>query len=269
MFLNSLVIVWRESLEALLIVGILLAWSGTQAAAPALRRSVWVGVAGGVALSLAVALLAVFAQQALSGDALDLFQTALLFATCALIAQMVLWMHRHGSGMRRELEARAAGSGDRWGLALVATMAVAREGIETVLFLFGAFVQAGPADLPALLGGMLTGFGAAVACTGVAVGGARRIPLRTLFRLSEAALLVVANAMLANGIDRVLGRDWLPQLADLAWDSGALLDDTQGLGQVLADFAGYRAQPSLLLLAAYLLFWSFLAWRMLAPRRAA
>lgn len=268
MFFNSLVIVWRESLEALLIVGILLAWVNTQANAGVLRRAVLQGVGAGILASVAVALLASFAQQALSGDALDLFQTALLFATWALITQMVLWMHRHGSGMKRELESRAAGSGGAWGLAGVAAMAVAREGIETVLFLFGAFVQASSHDLLPLLAGMLSGFFAALLCAGVAVGGARRIPLRTVFRLSEALLLIVANAMLANGIDRVLGRDWLPQLSDIAWDSSALLNDAQGLGQVLADFAGYRAQPSLLLLVCYFLFWTYLAWRMLSSQRA-
>jgi high-affinity iron transporter len=264
MFINAFVIAWRESLEALLIVVILIAWANTQARAAQLRRAVGGGVAGGVVLALVVAALAVGAGQWLSGDALDSFQIVLLFATWAMITQMVLWMHHHGRSLRAELNQRAANAGSALGLALVAGMAVAREGIETVMFLFGAFVQAQGVQVMSLAAGAVAGLLLAVITALVGVRGAKRIPLRLVFRISEVLLIVVAGAMLANGIDRILARDWLPQLADTVWDSSALLDDTQGLGQTLANFAGYRAQPSVALLMAFPAFWFFVVWRMRA-----
>lgn len=262
MFINAFVIAWRESLEALLIVAILLAWANTQAAAVQLRRAVGAGVAGGVAVALAVAALAVGAGQWLSGDGLDIFQIVLLFATWAMITQMVLWMHHHGRNLRTELNRRAESAGSALGLALVAGMAVAREGIETVMFLFGAFVQAQGVQVMTLAAGALAGLLLAVITALAGVRGARRIPLGLVFRISEILLIVVAGAMLSNGIDRVLARDWLPLLADTVWDSSFLLDDRRGIGQVFADFAGYRAQPSLALLIAFPAFWVFVLWRM-------
>lgn len=262
MFINAFVISWRESLEALLVIGILFAWTNTQAASSALRRVIWAGVGAGIVLALGVAGLAFGAQQILSGDALDIFQIVLLFASWIMITQMVLWMHFHGRNMRQQLEVRATGATSAWSLAAVATLAVAREGIETVMFLFGAFVQAQGGELLTLLGGIAAGLALAILTAGISVKGARRIPLAIVFRVSEILLLLVAGAMLANGIDRILARDWLPQLAGMVWDSGAVLDDTQGMGRVLADFAGYRAQPSVLLLMAFPAFWFYVGWRL-------
>lgn len=250
-----------------MVVGILFAWAATRDEARALRRAIGYGVAGGIAIATGVAVLAVEAGSLLGGDALDSFQIVLLFATWVLITQMVLWMHRHGRSLRSELERRAQDAANPLGLALIATLAVAREGIETVMFLFGAFVQAaGNAALAGLAAGAAGGLLLAVLTAWAGVRGARRIPLRVVFRVSEILLLLIAGAMLANGIDRVLARDWLSSLADTVWDSSFLLDDAQGLGHVLADFAGYRAQPSLCLVIAFAAYWSFIAWRMRASR---
>lgn len=266
MWINAFVIAWRESLEALLVVGILLAWAGTRNESAALRRAIGYGVAGGVALASGVAALAVGAGSLLGGDALDSLQILLLFASWVLITQMVLWMHRYGRSLRSELERRAREAVNPLGLALIAAFAVAREGIETVMFLFGAFVQARGGAILGLAGGAAGGLLLAALTAGAGVRGARRIPLRVVFRLSEILLLLIAGAMLANGIDRVLARDGLALLADAVWDSGLLLDDTRGIGKLLADFAGYRAQPSLCLVGAFALYWSFIGWRIRAGR---
>ena len=89
---------------------------------------------------------------------------------------------------------------------------------------------------------------------------------RSVFRVSEVLLLIVAASLLANAIERMIGLDWLPPLADAVWDTSALIGDGSGLGKILADFAGYRARPSATLLLAYVAFWSFAVWRL---RRAA
>jgi high-affinity iron transporter len=269
MFANAFIITWRESLEALLVVGILLAWANTQVAAAAYRRYVLWGVVGGVAWALAVAAGAVAARELLSGDALDIFQIVLLFATWALITQMVLWMHGHAGSLRAHLQSQAASATSEWGVALVAAFAVAREGIETVMFLFGAFVQAQGNALAALAGGMLCGLALACVTASLAVRGARRLRLAWVFRISEILLLAIACSMLANGIDRVLGRDWLAMLANPVWDTSTWLDDTHGVGGVLADFAGYRAQPSGLWLIAFGVYAAYIGWWMWRQPRGA
>ena len=91
--------------------------------------------------------------------------------------------------------------------------------------------------------------------------GARFLSYRVLLRASEILLLLIASSLLAAGIDRMIGMDWLQQLNDLGlldpvWDISALLDDRQGAGRLLADFLGYRARPSGTLLIAYAVFWA-------------
>jgi high-affinity iron transporter len=266
MFLNAFIITWRESLEALLVVGILLAWANTREDAARYRRVVLAGVAGGVLCAILVAAGAMLARETLSGDALDIFQIVLLFAAWGLLTQMILWMHSNAKSMGNELRERARSAGNAWGVALVAGLAVAREGIETVMFLFGAFLQARGQAWLELAGGMVAGLGLACLVAAVGVRGSRYLRLGWLFRASEVLLLAIASAMLATGIDRVLGRDWLTMLADPMWDAGAWLDDTHGLGGILASFAGYRAQPSWLWGICYVIYLAFIAWR-LWPRR--
>ena len=131
--LNALIVVWRESLEAMLVVGVLLAWIARQEDASRLRRTLWSGVGGGTLLALALAFLAYGAQTWLDGESLELFQIGMLLLACVLMTQMVMWMRRHGASMKRELEAgasRAAETGGRLGVALVAALAIGREGME-------------------------------------------------------------------------------------------------------------------------------------------
>jgi len=261
--LNALIVVWRESLEAMLVIGVLLSWIARQPDPVVLRAGVWFGAAAGIGLALLLGFATFAAQSQLAGASLEIFQLAMMLAAAGLILQMVLWMHRHGRHMRRELEDQAERNGGAFGIAVITALAVAREGAETVVFLYGVGMEAGGVQLAGMLGAAVAGFALAAATGWLVARGARFLSYRTLFRASEILLLLVANAMLANGIDRMIGMDWLPPLADPAWDVSALLDDVRGFGRVLADFAGYRARPAGTLLLASLAFWSFAAWRMM------
>lgn len=260
MFANAFIIVWRESLEAMLIIGILSAWITTQPDAARLRSNLWSGVVAGVGLAIALAVLTFKAQFLFDGMALEAFQIGLLFLACALVTHMVLWMHAHGHRMKRQFEQQAQAATGRMGLALVAALAVAREGAETALFLYGTGVQGSP--LVEVAGGTLAGFAAALVVAFGIARGSRLFPMRHFFGATEILLLLIAGAMLANGIDRLLGMDWVPAWGDMVWDSSNLLDDSQGAGRMLADFAGYRARPTGILLAAYAAYWSFVVWRL-------
>jgi len=258
--LNALIIVWRESLEAMLVIGVLLAWIARQPDPAPLKRGLWSGAAAGVALALGLGFATFAVQSQFAGETLDRFQLAMVLVAAGLILQMVLWMHRHGRHMKRELEAQAAVSSGAWGIAAITALAVAREGAETVVFLYGLGLENAGGTLVGLLGAALAGFLLAVTTSWLVARGARYLNYRTLFRVSEILLLLIANALLANGIDRMIAMEWLPPLLDPAWDASSLLGDGQGLGRFLADFVGYRARPAGLLLLASLAFWSFALW---------
>lgn len=251
--LNALVVVWRESLEAILVITVLLAWIHRQPNPLPLRRGVWLGALAGVGLAALLGCATYAAQSQLQGQMLEVFQACMAFVSAALVVQMVVWMRRHGASMRHQLEVRAGQAASAFGVGLVSALAVAREGAETLMFLYGLGMDAGARTL---WGGAALGFVAAIACATAITRGARYMSYRALLRMGEALLLILAAAMLGQGIERLIGLDYLPTLLDPAWDSSLWLDDSRGLGHVLSSFAGYRARPSGTLLLAYFAFWS-------------
>jgi len=260
--LNALIVVFRESLEAMLVIGVLSAWIARQSDPATLRRGLWAGAVAGVGLAVVLGFAAFAAQSQLEGNALEAFRVGMVLFAAALIMQMVLWMRNHGRHMKRELEAHAGRVSGAAGIGIVAALAVAREGAETVVFLYGMGLERDGGDLLALLGAAAAGLALAAATGWLVTRGARFLSYRVLFGASEILLLLIAGALLAAGIDRMIGLDWLPPLLDPVWDTSGLLDDGSGAGRLLADFVGYRARPSASLLIAYAAFWAYTLWRL-------
>lgn len=256
---NVLFVVWRESVEAMLVIGILFAWLRRQDDYPRGVRALWCGIGAGVALAAALGWAMVSAQDELSGEALEWFQVAILLGAAALIVQMVLWMRKNGRGMQQRLEqdlSQAVQRNGARGVAIVAALAVAREGAETVVFLYGMGLDQ-HAD-GSLAGAAVLGFALAGLTAWAVSRGLRFLQYRHFFRISGALLLLFACALLGAGIDRLIGMGTLPALVDPLWDSSALFDDGSGPGALLAAFTGYRARPSLMLLLVYAVYWSAL-----------
>ncbi|MGE5452353.1 MAG: FTR1 family iron permease [Acidobacteriota bacterium] len=260
--LNALIVVWRESLEAILVITVLLAWIARQPSPQHLRRGIAVGVVAGVALALLLGGATFMAQSQLQGQAFELFQIALAGVSAVLVVQMVVWMRRHGAQMRHALEARAGQASGAMGVGLVTMLAVAREGAETTVFLYGLGLN--PQSSNMWVGAAL-GLMGAILCALAITCGARHLNYRTLLRVGEVLLLVLAATMLGQGVERLIGLDMLPVLMDPAWDASAWLDDASPLGRVLASAVGYRARPTGMLVLAYLMYWGTVAMR-LRPR---
>ncbi len=266
--MNALVIVWRESLEAMLVIGVLLGWIARQNEPRPLRRALWLGVAGGALLAVLLGLATFLIRNELEGQLLESFQIGMVFVAAALIVQMVLWMRRHGRAMRQDLERRAGSAAGVLGVGIVTALAVAREGAETVVFLYGLSAETGANSPGVAFAEAGAGFVLALVTAWIIARGARLLSYRLLFRISEVLLLLIAAALLANGVDRMIALDWLPPLLDPAWDSSALLTDERGAGQMLARFVGYRARPCATLLIAYALYWLIVAVALRRSRRA-
>ncbi|SAI11788.1 permease [Bordetella ansorpii] len=268
-----LFIVWRESVEALLVVGILYSWLR---ASPEGRRGMpylWGGVAAGLGLALALALVLLGVSSWLSDEGQEWFMSGMSLVACALVVQMVVWMKRHGRTLKGELEggARQSVAQDNWwGLLVLVMIAVAREGSETVVFLYGT-VSAAQGESPWMLAlAGVAGLGIAFLTFWLLQLGGKLITWRRFFKLTEILLLLLAGALLIGGLDRLISLGVVPAIVDPIWDSSWLLDDSSGIGKVLADFAGYRAYPALVSILAWLAYWA-VVWALLrrANRQAA
>jgi high-affinity iron transporter len=146
-FGNVVFIVWRESIEALLVIGILQAWLGQQGgdASSRGRAYLWAGVAAGLVAAAVLGTALILFGDRLDDDSQQIFQTVLMLLAAGLIVQMVLWMRRHGRTLKRDLESALQGAADKgnwWGVFSLAAIAVAREGCETVVFLAGTLSAA-------------------------------------------------------------------------------------------------------------------------------
>src|SRR3982750_2902959 len=189
---NALFIVWRETAEAMLVVGILYAWLRNRPDAATGMRYLWGGVAAGAALALALALVMLGIASSLSGDGLEYFQLGMMLVASGLIVQMVFWMRKHGRTLKKELEtniARNARAANWWGLLIVVALAVGRETAETVVFLYGLGAdRGGITNLPVVL---VLGIGAAFATFWALQQGSRILSWRVFFRVSEVLLLLL------------------------------------------------------------------------------
>lgn len=256
-----LFIVWRESVEAMLVIGILHAWLSHNPSAAGGKRWLWGGVALGLGLAglLAVGL---FAAAGLMGTHQDAFQAAMVFVAAVLIVHMVLWMRENGRTLKRKLEsdmAEHAASRNWWSVLALVAIAVAREGSEAVVFLYGILAGAQGAELGWLAFGGAVGFALALATFGLLQVGSRVLSWRLFFLVTEALLLLLAAALFISGVDRLLSMELLPPLLDPLWDSSVLLDDMSPIGGVVAALTGYRAHPSLTSALAYCGYWLVIA----------
>jgi len=264
-----LFIVWRECVEALLVVGILYSWLKASPEGRRGLRYLWSGVAGGLALAFALALVLLGVSEWLSDTGQEWFQAIMSLAACALVVQMVVWMKRHGRTLKRELEtgARDSMSTDNWwSLFFLVAIAVAREGSETVVFLYGTIAAAGTGNngesaLSLTLAG-IAGLAAAILTFWLLQLGGKLITWRRFFKLTEILLLLLAGSLLVGGLDHLISLGVMPTLMDPVWDSSWLLGDSAGLGKILADFAGYRAYPALSSLLLWLAYW-VVVWALL------
>lgn len=237
------VIVFREVLEAALIVGIVLA---ATVGVPRRGRTVALGIAAGVAGAALVAAFTSEIASAVAGMGLELFDAAILFTAVAMLGWHNVWMQRHG----RELAASASQVGDAvrsgarplYALGLVVGLAVLREGSEIVLFVYGIAAAAGTGALAELGGGLL-----GLAC-GVAVGaglywGLLRIPMRHLFTVTSWLILLLAAGMASQGAAFLNQVGLLPSAGGVLWDSAFLLSDDSLLGRTLHALIGYVSHP--------------------------
>ncbi|TKC77994.1 FTR1 family iron permease [Trinickia terrae] len=257
-------IVWRESVEALLVVGILYAWlkNGDGDARRGLPY-LWAGAGAGVFAAIALGAALVGFTEVLSGDAQDYFQTGMVLVACVLIVQMVLWMKQHGRSLKRDMEQSLRHStqdSNWWGVAILVALAIAREGSETVIFLYGlGFGQSGHVGGAQLLA-VVVGLGLAFLTFYVLQLGGKFFSWRHFFRVTEIMLLFLGAGLFQTGIDKLIDKEILPLGIAQLWDSSAILDDSSTFGSLVATLTGYRAHPSLTNLAAYAVYWALVYW---------
>jgi high-affinity iron transporter len=251
--LPTAIIVFREVLEAALVVGVVMA-----AARGAPYRGVWVGcgIAAGVLGAVGVAGFAGAIAAAAAGIGQELFDAGVLFAAVGMLGWHNVWMSSHG----RELAANAqklgadvrSGARPLWAIGIVVALAVLREGSEIVLFLYGiALAGQGGGVLSMIVGGAF-GLTLGVAAGTAIYWGLVSIPLRYLFTVTSWLILLLAAGLASQGAAFLMQANLLPPLGDTLWNTSFLLSDQSLAGRVLHTLIGYTAQPAGIQVVFYL-----------------
>ena len=231
MFSNFLIGL-REGLEAVLVVSILVAYLVKSGRGDQLKR-VWTGAGIAVVVSLATGALLTFGPRGLTFEAQEAIGGFLSLLAVGFITWMIFWMARTARNLKGELEAQAglAISAGKWGLVLVAALAVGREGLETALFLWTATKAAGSTLEP--LVGAFFGLATAVILGLLIHRGAVRIDLRRFFSVTGALLIIVAAGVLSYGIHDLQEAGILPGLGALAFDVSGAIPPSSWYGTLL------------------------------------
>lgn len=249
--LSTAVIVFREVLEAALVVSIVLA-----ATKGVPGRAWWVsaGLLGGVVGAAFIAAFADVVSAWASGMGQEVFNAGVMFVATIMLAWHSIWMGKHGREMAQQLSqvgrAVAAGSRPLTGLAIVVGVAVLREGSEAVLFLYG--IAAGdPGQAPQMIAGGALGVLGGVGLGAGMYAGLLQIPLQRLFSVTNALIVLLAAGMASQGTGFLVSAGWLPSWGDTVWDTSWLLKESSVVGKMLHTLVGYTARPAGIQIVAY------------------
>jgi high-affinity iron transporter len=249
--LSALIVVFREVIEAGLIIGIVMA--ATRGVAGR-GRMVLFGVAVGVLGAMIVALFAGTISQAFEGAGQEIFNAAVLGIAVVMLMWHNAWMARHGReiavAMREVGTAVSEGTRPLTALAVVVGLAVLREGSEVVLFLYGIMAQ-GTSQADLLVGGLL-GIAAGAAFTALTYFGLLAIPTRYIFSVTSWLIALLAAGMAAQSVQFLNSAGVLLALDNTVWDTSWLLSESTLFGHLVHTLIGYSERPSLMQLIVYL-----------------
>jgi high-affinity iron transporter len=250
--LTTLVIGLREGLEAALIVGIIAAF---------LRRNgrglgaMWLGVAVAVTTSIAVGVALWAMESVLPQAEQESLETVIGAIAVVFVTGMLLWMNRHARSMKRELESSADAAlrdGGATALAVMAFLAVLKEGFETSVFLLATFRAAQSAGFAAT--GALLGMAIAAAIGYAVYAGGVRIDLGRFFRVTGAFLVLVAAGLVLTAVRTAHEAGWISagqqRTVDLSW----LAPNGSLLGALITGMLGIPSDPRLIEVVAWLAY---------------
>ena len=226
MFLANFLIALREGVEAALIVGVVAAYL-VKVGRKNLLPKVWLGVVIAAAIPLSLGAIMTWGPYTLSFQAQEILGGTLSLVAVAMVTWMILWMSSNSRQFARKLREDTAAqlaSDSDWGVVWIAFIAVAREGIETALFVWATIKSSAENAIAAPALGVVTGLLVAVVIGWLIYTGAARINLSVFFNITGLLLIFVAAGIVSYGIGDLQESSVLPGWGVPIYDITAYLD---------------------------------------------
>ncbi|MGY8750943.1 MAG: FTR1 family iron permease [Fidelibacterota bacterium] len=257
--MSELIIVFREVLEASLIVGILYTYlnqTNQKKSIPIL----WQGVIAALVASILGSFLFQKLAGGFQGQAEKLFEGFVMIIAAVILGSMIVWMAKNkniAEDLKDKADQALSSSKVNYGIFALAFISVFREGIETILFLYGVMMKEGSLSISLSLLGAFIGVGIGVL---IFVQG-KKVPLKTFFNVSSVLLIFVAAGMLAYGVHELesaglipnYGRIWDINPVKLSDGSYPLFHDKGHIGSLFKGLFGYNGDPSMIELISWFL----------------
>lgn len=255
-------IMFRESLEIALVLGIILAYLHVTKNEKH-EKSVHLGAAAGLVASMLVA----YSFQSFLGgfeQNEELFEGIFMIIAGVLITWLLLWMFRQTSfveGIRKDVKARIE-EGSKFGLFALAFTVVFREGVEIVLFMYGVFTSTGNISLF----GSLLGVAAAVVIGILVFYYSMKFNISLFFKATMVVLVLLAAGLFSRGVHELQEAKILPTYIEHLYNlnpqqnadgSYPLLHEKGAIGGVFRALIGYDGNPSDLQTLAYIAYLAF------------
>lgn len=258
-------VVARESIEALLVIGILWAW--TNRSEETRRGKPWLvaGIFAGLGLAILLALTLVGVAHFLGETAFMWFEIGIITFAAALIVQMVIWMRQHGQTLKSDIEQglqKNLAQTNWWGMFFLAMIAVGREGSESVMFLYGSFLSIKNSyDYFMFFLSAIIGLGLAMFLFYCLQLGRKFISWRLFFRVTEILLLFLGASLLLTAGEKLMNGplsayDLPAWMYSTMWDTGHILNDSSLLGNLIASLFAYRSRPIGFDLLLFFSYWA-------------
>lgn len=250
----SLLVTLRETLEASLVVGIMLAFLNHTKNREH-NPVIWLGVTAGVLCSLIVMMLFQVLIGGFEGPTEQIYEGTTMLLAAGLISWMVIWLARHGRSMRKGIESQLdmhLKAGELFSIFLLVFTSILREGVETVIFLQAAFLQTQDSFMHI---GAIAGIVLAIGLAWLLFRGMIDwFPLSRFFRVTGALLMLFGAGLTAHGVHEFQEAGVLPIFIEHVWDTNAFINEEGTLGGILKGLFGYNGNPSLMEIGAYVLY---------------
>ncbi len=247
--LSSAVITFRETLEAALVIGIILVFL-FRINQHKFAKYVYLGVAAAVAASIVVAMVFNAVAGGFEGRAEQLFEGSTMLIAAVLLSWMIVWMFRQRMSIKHHVEekvSKAVERQEKLELFLLPFVAVLREGVETVIFLSAASFASGQN----IAIGSFAGIVFALAVSYLFFTAARKVNLRLFFNVTSVLLVLFAAGLVAHGVHEFQEARVLPMTIEHVWNTNWLLNEVSFAGSFAKSLFGYNGDPSLLEMIAY------------------
>jgi high-affinity iron transporter len=250
----SLLLSFREGVEAALIIGIVLAVLGKMGHKE-LRASVWQGAVTAIALSMLAGLVFTGIGAEFTGRGEQIFEGTAMFIAAIFLTWMIVWLKQQSGSMGKKLEADVNKASEllnsRTALFGLSFLAVGREGFELALFLTA--IQMTAQAFQTILGAVV-GLILAAVFGWVMFTSSKRLNLRYFFGITNVLLVLFAAGLLAHGVHEFNEAGIIPAVVEHVWNSNSIVDESKAFGQFLVALFGYNGDPSLTEILAYGLY---------------